>query len=478
MASERPEMKDGEDQEEEVAVAVVEPRRRALFDRHTAKQVAAALAFSQTHSVIGAAVAFISVFIIQESQTENGHLSVGEVTWVVSGLPIGLVAGNLLSTVLTPILGYRRLVQLAAPVSICSWLTLALSFRFPLLLVARVVLGVALGVTDGPVRAYISEVTSERLRGPLGMLPHICITINMLAVYGVSSQTSWRNAVLFCGIAPSVPQFLATLLLPDAAKWLLAHGYPAEDARKSILFFRGHPETADLEVKAILSSLKGDVSSRSPVLVRMRAVLTQSRHRRPFLLLLVQLFLFVFNSGEAIANFTTVIFAAATSDSNPYYSTIWVVLARLLGFFLSAWLIERIGRVRLLQASAGVQMLGSVLVGFFFYYRSSLAAHGWLVLVGALIIFFTYGVGIAPVTWVYFSELTASAVRSVSLNVLLVCFGLMMFSFVHSYVWLESVLGIHGVFWALSVLSVVQIVFAQIWLPETRGLTLEQIQSR
>ncbi|XP_043195483.1 facilitated trehalose transporter Tret1-2 homolog [Amphibalanus amphitrite] len=173
-----------------------------------------------------------------------------------------------------------------------------------------------------------------------------------------------------------------------------------------------------------------------------------------------------------------VIFAAATSDSNPYYSTIWVVLARLLGFFLSAWLIERIGRVRLLQASAGVQLLGSVLVGFFFYYRPSLAAHGWLVLVGALIIFFTYGVGIAPVTWVYFSELTASAVRSVSLNILLVCFGLMMFSFVHSYVWLESVLGIHGVFWALSVLSVVQIVFAQIWLPETRGLTLEQIQSR
>ena len=72
-------------------------------------------------------------------------------------------------------------------------------------------------------------------------------------------------------------------------------------------------------------------------------------------------------------------------------------------------------------------MFGSVLVGFFFYYRSSLSEHGWLVLVGSLIIFFTYGVGIAPVTWVYFSELTASAVRSVSLNILLVCFGLMMF---------------------------------------------------
>ena len=69
---------------------------------------------------------------------------------------------------------------------------------------------------------------------------------------------------------------------------------------------RGHPEKADMEVKAILSSLEGDVSSSSPLLLRMRAVLTQRRHRRPFLLLLFQLFLFVFNAGEAIANFTTV----------------------------------------------------------------------------------------------------------------------------------------------------------------------------
>ena len=50
------------------------------------------------------------------------------------------------------------------------------------------------------------------------------------------------------------------------------------------------------------------------------------------------------------------IFAAATSDSNPYYSTIWVVLARLVGLFLSAVLIEKTGRVRLLQAAAAVQV--------------------------------------------------------------------------------------------------------------------------
>ena len=51
-----------------------------------------------------------------------------------------------------------------------------------------------------------------------------------------------------------------------------------------------------------------------------------------------------------------VIFAATTSDSNPYYSTIWVVLARLVGLFLSAGLIEKTGRVRLLQAAAAVQV--------------------------------------------------------------------------------------------------------------------------
>ena len=51
-------------------------------------------------------------------------------------------------------------------------------------------------------------------------------------------------------------------------------------------------------------------------------------------------------------------------------------------------------------------------------------------------------------------------------------------SFVHSYVWLQTVLGIHGVFWSLAAMNIVQIVFAQFWLPETRGLSLEEIQRR
>ena len=66
----------------------------------------------------------------------------------------------------------------------------------------------------------------------------ISYSTNQCAATSFYFQTSWRNAVLVCGIAPSIPQFVATLLLPDAAKWLLAHDYPAEDARKSIIFFR------------------------------------------------------------------------------------------------------------------------------------------------------------------------------------------------------------------------------------------------
>ncbi|XP_037084481.1 facilitated trehalose transporter Tret1-like, partial [Pollicipes pollicipes] len=282
--------------------------RTPAVDCYVMKQMAAALIFAQTHSVIGAAMGFISVFFIQETDPERAYMSQSQVTWVVSALPIGLVAGNLLSTMLTPMLGYRRLVLLASPVSVASWLILGLCHDFRLLLAARVVCGLALGATDGPVRAYIGEVSSQGLRGTFGMLPHLCITINMLLVYGISSQTSWRYAVLACGIAPSVLQFFGTLLLPDAAKWLLAHGYPEEDARKSILFFRGRPETADKEVQAIRASLDGDVTGRTPVLARVRAVFTERRHRRPFLLLLFQLLLFVYNAGEAVSNFTTVIF--------------------------------------------------------------------------------------------------------------------------------------------------------------------------
>lgn len=123
------------------------------------------------------------------------------------------------------------------------------------------------------------------------------------------------------------------------------------------LCFRGCSNTADAEVASILRhQKKHDLKSSAPLHARVAAIFMTSQHRRPFILLIFQLFLFTFSAGEALSNYMTEVFAAAGAGENIYMNSIISSGLRIVGAVASVPLIERAGRIPLLQFATLLQV--------------------------------------------------------------------------------------------------------------------------
>ena len=109
---------------------------------------------------------------------------------------------------------------------------------------------------------------------------------------------------------------------------------------------------------------------------------------------------------------------------------------------------------------------------------ASSGGQAWLVLVGALAVVLSYGASIAPVTFTYLVELLPNSTRAFTINVVLLYFSLVQFCVVHFFPAMERGLGDHGTFWLFAAVNALQVLLATFALPETRGLSLEEIQHR
>ena len=129
------------------------------------------------------------------------------------------------------------------------------------------------------------------------------------------------------------------------------------------------------------------------------------------------------------------------------------------------------------QVAGLLGLAGCAAIGAYFW-RGADGQHAWLVLAGALATVLSYGAGIAPVTFTYLVELLPNSTRAITINMVLLYFGLVQFCAIHFFPAMERGLGNHGTFWLFAAVNVLQVLLATFALPETRGLSLEQIQHR
>ncbi|XP_043202800.1 facilitated trehalose transporter Tret1-like [Amphibalanus amphitrite] len=106
------------------------------------------------------------------------------------------------------------------------------------------------------------------------------------------------------------------------------------------------------------------------------------------------------------------------------------------------------------------------------------AASGWLALGGALVCLLPYSTLLTAITFNYLGELLPNSVRSLAVSLVMGWFGLLVFVSLQLYEPLLGAISVGGVFLVHAAISLLQVLYASTLLPETHGLTLEQIQQR
>jgi MFS family permease len=174
-------------------------------------------------------------------------------------------------------------------------------------------------------------------------------------------------------------------------------------------------------------------------------------------------------------NYAAEVYRSAGYGNNDIFLNIVITGSiNLLFTILAMLLVDRIGR-------RGLMLFGCAGIGVShllcaFAYRA--AWHGSTVLVLTLCAIACYAMTLAPVTWVLISEIFPNYVRSHGVSAAVGALWTASFVLTYSFPVLNHHLGLASIFLSYGLICLIGCAMVALFVPETKGQTLEQIESR
>lgn len=405
------------------------------------------------------------------SLTQTFALSPGRLGFTVSIALWGTVAGALGAGPLGERIGGRGALRVMAALYLISALGCAFAWNWSALLAFRFIGGLGIGGSSvlGPV--YIAEIAPAKWRGRLVGLFQINVVVGILIAYFSNycvellhlgnMEWHWQLGI------PAIPALAFLLLLysiPRSSRWLVTKNR-IEEARE-VLRMIGTPDT-EAELAEIVRSVHLDRSrTTEPIFQRKYAFA---------IFLAVATGIFNQLSGiNAILYYLNSIFASAGfSQMSSSGQAIIIGFTNLVATLVAMAVIDKIGRKKLLLIGAVgmVFCLGGVARLFATHSRSIMLL--WL-LVG-YIIFFAISQG--AVVWVYISEIFPNQVRSRGQS-LGSAANWLANALIAAYFPLVAARSASLPFAGFAAMMALQFFLVLFLWPETRGASLEEIQSQ
>lgn len=393
---------------------------------------------------------------------------------MTSAVPLGALFGALLAGMLAEQYGRRATLLLASVLFTVGAVLAGLATGMWTLTTCRFALGLAVGLAATVAPLYISENAPANKRGLLVSVYQLAITIGILSAYLVNFalEDHWR-LMFMLGAVPGLALLAGMLMLGDTPRWLLSQGRQAE-ALKTLAHLRGQKES-DSDVLAEMQDMTQALNSSASEQARWKDLLDV--RLRPALIVGVGLFVLQQFSGiNAVIYYAPSVFEEAGFDSGStrVLASIGVGVVNVLMTLVGMYLIDRIGRRRLLYLGfAGTTLgLGMIALG-----AATGSAHlDVLALTGLIIYIGAFAASIGPLPWVMMSEIFPLRGRSLAMSATTISNWLFNFLVVFSFPILVSGLGLGAVFGLYALTCILGLYFTWRWVPETSGVTLEQIE--
>ena len=399
------------------------------------------LLFGYDTGVISGAILFI---------TKQFSLSSTMEEIVVSAVLIGAVAGASVGGALTDRFGRRGLIIVAGLIFIASSLGTALAPSVPLLIAARVVSGIAIGLASFLSPMYIAELVPARVRGALVAVNMLAITTGIVAAYltdyALTGNGGWRW-MFGLGVVPAVWLTIGMWFLPDSPRWLVSKSR-TDEARKALARLRTPeeigPEVADIEQTTQKTS--GD----------WKTELFRPSLRMP-LIIGIGLALFQQLSGiNTVIYYAPTIFKYAGFESAraSILAAVGLGVVMLCSHVVAIFLIDRVGRRPLLLVGIAGQIVGLAALGAAFHFKQLSNSVGDIA-VGSLVVYVAcFAFGLGPVFWLLISEIYPLAVRGAAMSAATVANWSMNLVVAVTFLTLVHVVGRSSTFWIYLAITV------------------------
>lgn len=389
--------------------------------------------------------------------------------WGVSSLLVGAIIGAFGSGVLTDKYGRKKILIVVALFFALSCAITAIATSSVLFISARVLGGLAVGAVSVLSPMYVAEVAPPKNRGTLVAIYQLTITLGILCSYTINYglhdvENNWR-LMFATGVIPSVIFFAGLFFIPESPRWLYKAGRKEESMR--VLTRIGGETTAKNEIQQIAESLMENSSSVSI------GELFRSKSRKVILIGFILAILVQISGINTIVDYAPkILLAAGVEIRNALLQTSLLGLINFLFTFIAIYFVDKIGRRLLyLIGSMGMVITLLLLAVSFFLKMDSLFT---LICIMSFIAFFASCIG--PVFWTLVSEIFPNRIRGKA--VAFASFTQWIFNFFVVLLFPHFLASVGGTatFLFLALMSFLQWLFTYLYVPETKGKSLEEIE--
>ena len=408
--------------------------------------------------------------------------------WYVGCALIGSIAGVLCAGALSDYLGRKKTMLISAALFSISAIGCAICNSFDNLVVYRIIGGVGIGIVSIVSPIYISEVAPAKMRGTLVSLYQLAVTVGFLLAYlanwvidanidpSITGDVSlwdkmmhteaWRG-MLGSETLPAVLFFFIIFFIPESPKWLIVKGKISDASRVLGRIYNTSAEVEN-EIAVTNASLAGDSKGKWSDLIKpgiLIAVIAGSA-----IAILGQ-----FMGVNAVLYYGPKIFSTAGFD-DPMFSTVLVGVVNCVTTILAVFIIDRVGRKKLIYWGVSGMIICLVAIGIYFAWGTQLGLGNIFMLTFFLAYVFCTAISICAVVFVLLSEMYPNSVRGRAMSI--AGFALWIGTYLIGQLtpvllgWSEA-----GTFFLFAVMCVPYILIMWKVIPETTGKTLEEIES-
>ncbi|MFC0336426.1 MFS transporter, SP family, galactose:H+ symporter [Kushneria avicenniae] len=426
----------------------------------------AGLLFGMDIGVISGALPFI---------VNEFHVSTLMEGWIVSSMMVGAALGALGAGAISQRFGRKKALLYSSLLFFVGALVAVAATSPHILVVARILLGLAVGVASFTAPLYLSEVAPERIRGTTISFYQLMVTIGILAAFmsnlAFSYIESWRwmFGVL---MIPAAMLFIGVLMVPNSPRWLASRDR-FEEAREVLNKLRSSKTEIDYEMGEIEESINAEQKSRGFQMFK-----ENPNFRRSVMLGICLQLVQQFTGMNAIMYFAPQIFQMSGFEGTAaqLWSTVATGLVNVLATFIAIGFVDRLGRKPILYAGFTVMAASMAVLASILVIGPTTTLLQYTGMASLLIFVAGFAMSAGPLIWTLCAEIQPLNGRDFGLSCSTVANWVGNFAIGQFFPVMIAAIGGAMTFGILSVLNVVFIIFTLLLIPETKGISLEKIE--